>query len=184
MDLSIIIPVYKVEKYIGNTLQSIVNQKYDSFNFEVIVVDDGTPDNSMQIVESFKVKLPQMKTIHQENKGLSGARNTGLKMAIGKYVWFVDSDDAIADGILKKLGDILPEEKADVLGFNVNIYLDKRFERTERPFNKRKYFKFKSLRHIGSRAGECLGTGMAQRFLFRRDFLYANNLCFLECVIF
>lgn len=184
MELSIIIPVYKVEKYIGDTLQSIVSQKNDSINFDVIIIDDGSPDNSMQIVESFKDKLPQMKILHQENMGLSGARNAGLKNATGKYVWFVDSDDTIANGILKKIGNILPEENSDVLGFNVNVYLDKSFEHIERPFNKRKYFKFKSLRHTGSGAGECLGTGMAQRFLFRRDFLYTNNLYFLEGVIF
>ena len=81
--LSIIIPVYNVEKYVGNTLNSIACQKQNLFDYEVIVVDDGTPDCSMKIVESYKNMLPQMRILSQENQGLSSARNAGMNSAKG-----------------------------------------------------------------------------------------------------
>lgn len=93
LKLSIIIPVYNVEKYIARCLDSIFNQNIDDACFEVIVVNDGTPDNSMQIVESYVTMHRNLTVINQDNQGLSVARNTGLAKASGDYVWFVDSDD-------------------------------------------------------------------------------------------
>lgn len=84
VNLSIIIPVYKVEKYIRKTLESILNQQYDDNVVEVIVVNDGTPDNSMTIVNEFKVRINNLIIVNQDNKGLSGARNTGLAKAKGE----------------------------------------------------------------------------------------------------
>ena len=95
--LSIIIPVYKVEKYIARCLDSIFNQKVDDSLIEVIVVNDGTPDNSMQIVNSYVAMHRNLTIINQENQGLSVARNVGLAKATGDYVWFVDSDDWLVE---------------------------------------------------------------------------------------
>ena len=92
MILSIIIPVYKVEKYVRKTLESVFSENFSDNEVEVIVVNDGTPDRSMDIVNEF-VSHKSLRIINQENQGLSGARNTGIKAAKGKYVWFVDSDD-------------------------------------------------------------------------------------------
>ena len=82
--LSIIIPVYNVEKYVRKTLESIFESTFPKSEFEVIVVNDGTKDNSMSIVNEFAAKFDNLKIINQENQGLSVARNTGLKAARGK----------------------------------------------------------------------------------------------------
>ena len=91
--LSIIIPVYNVEAYIGKLLQSIFSQ--DTEGVEIIVVNDGTPDDSMNVVQGFVPVHANLHIVNQPNRGLSEARNTGLKHAQGKYVWFVDGDDCI-----------------------------------------------------------------------------------------
>ena len=84
MLLSVIIPVYKSEKYIRHTLQSIFGQAFDRSAVEVIVVNDGTPDNSMEIVREFAAREPDIQIIEQENRGLSAARNAG---PVGPRVW-------------------------------------------------------------------------------------------------
>ena len=89
--VSIIVPVYNVEKYLRKCLDSIVNQTYK--NIEVICVDDGSPDNSIDILREYRAKDDRVTIIRQKNKGLSGARNTGIKNATGKYIMFIDSDD-------------------------------------------------------------------------------------------
>ena len=105
--LSIIIPVYNVERYIGKCLDSIFLPENEELPFEVIVVDDGSPDSSMDIVDGYTSKYSNLKIVHQENQGLSCARNTGLLYAQGDYVWFVDSDDWLNDGALPQLMNIL-----------------------------------------------------------------------------
>lgn len=93
MLLSFIVPVYNVETYLEKCLESFINQSEQ--NFEVIAVNDGSLDNSLKILEEYQKKMPNLRIISQKNKGLSGARNTGLKNAKGEYIAFVDSDDYI-----------------------------------------------------------------------------------------
>lgn len=109
--LSIIIPVYNVEKYVAQCLDSCINQTGVSHNnYEIIVVNDGTPDNSMEIVNRYQKLYPSLITIHeQDNGGLSAARNSGIDIAKGEYVWFVDSDDWIVEGCLKYIINKLTE---------------------------------------------------------------------------
>lgn len=92
MLLSIIVPVYNVEAFVGFCLHSILNTTTDPTTFEVIVVNDGTTDNSMDIVRGFS-DYPNVRILEQENQGLSAARMNGLTLARGEYIWFVDSDD-------------------------------------------------------------------------------------------
>jgi glycosyltransferase EpsH len=99
--VSIVVPVYNVEKYLFQCLDSIVNQTYT--NLEIIVVNDGSPDNSHLIVEEFSKNDSRIKIINQENAGLSAARNTGIKEATGEYLMFVDSDDWVDVAIVEKL---------------------------------------------------------------------------------
>lgn len=101
--LSIIIPVYNVEKYIRNCLDSIFSAINKNFSFEVIVVDDETPDNSMAIVDEYAGLFSNLHVLHQKNQGQGVARNTGLSKAQGDYVWFVDSDDWIEDNAISIL---------------------------------------------------------------------------------
>lgn len=99
MLLSIIIPIFNVERYIDKCIQSVLNQRLLSIEYEVILVNDGTQDNSMQIaMKAIENHLPicHVKVVEQSNEGLSAARNKGLSIASGDYVWFVDSDDYIS----------------------------------------------------------------------------------------
>ena len=89
--VSIIIPVYKVEKYIDKCIQSIMNQTYR--NIEIILVDDGSPDSCGEICDYYAKKDNRVKVVHKMNGGLSDARNYGIEVATGKYILFVDSDD-------------------------------------------------------------------------------------------
>ena len=108
---SIIIPVYNVEKYIKKCLDSVFNQTEK--DFEVIVVNDGTKDNSMNIVKNYDVTI-----INQENKGLSEARNNGVKKAKGEYIIFLDSDDYIEKDLLKEISESL-DNKPDIVRFQI-----------------------------------------------------------------
>lgn len=89
--ISVIVPIYNVENYLPRCVDSIINQEYK--NLEIILVDDGSPDNSSQICEEYAKKDNRVKVIHKENGGLSDARNAGMKIATGEYVSFIDSDD-------------------------------------------------------------------------------------------
>lgn len=87
--VSVIIPVYGVEKYIAATVQSVLDQTYT--NFEILIIDDASPDKSVEICQKFTD--PRIKIIHQANRGLAGARNTGIRHAQGEYLAFLDGDD-------------------------------------------------------------------------------------------
>lgn len=112
--LSIIIPVYKVEKYIRKCLDSIFKQEYSYGKVEVIVVNDGTPDNSMEIVKEFAVKY-NIEVIEQSNQGLSMARNNGLLKATGRYVWFVDSDDWLQKDSIHTVLECIDKHNVDMI---------------------------------------------------------------------
>lgn len=91
--ISVIIPVYNVEKYLRNCVDSIINQTY--INLEIILVNDGSTDGSLSIIEEYKDKDERIKVINKVNGGLSSARNAGMEIATGKYISFIDSDDWI-----------------------------------------------------------------------------------------
>ena len=115
MRLSIIIPVYNVEAYVGQTLESVFTTTASADDFEVIIVNDGTKDGSMDVVRRYADR-PNITIIEQENQGLSAARNHGLDLAKGDYVWFVDSDDwLVDDGVGKVLRLLEEREGAEVL---------------------------------------------------------------------
>ena len=102
-DLSIIIPVYNVEKYIRACIDSVFRQNLKDDSFEVIIVDDGSEDGSIGLIEDIIDQHSNISVVSQANQGLSSARNTGLKNAIGRYVLFLDSDDLLVDGCLSEL---------------------------------------------------------------------------------
>lgn len=119
--LSVIIPVYNVEKYIGECLESIITQSYQ--NIEIICIDDCSPDNSHTIIKQYAKKDDRIKYIkHEQNKGLGGSRNTGIKNAKGDYVVFIDSDDFIADKFCYEKAILLLEK------YNANISIFSFFE--------------------------------------------------------
>jgi glycosyltransferase involved in cell wall biosynthesis len=110
--ISIIVPVYKVEKYIKDCLDSLLKQTF--IDFELILVDDGSPDKSGKICDEFAQKDSRIKVIHKKNGGLSSARNAGLDLIIGEYVCFVDSDDIVHKKMLELLYSTLIENNAEI----------------------------------------------------------------------
>jgi len=111
-EISIIVPVYKVEEYISACVNSILNQTFK--DFELILIDDGSPDNCGKICDDFVRKDVRVRVIHQENQGLSGARNAGMDNATGKYITFVDSDDIVSENFLLELYTAIVVEQADM----------------------------------------------------------------------
>ena len=110
--ISVIIPVYKVEKYLERCVASVVGQTYK--NLEIILVDDGSPDNSGAMCDEYAKKDDRIKVIHKKNGGLSDARNAGLEIMSGSYVGFVDSDDYIATEFFERLYSALKKNDADI----------------------------------------------------------------------
>lgn len=109
--ISIIIPVYNAEKYINRCIKSIVNQSYSEL--EIIVVNDGSTDNSLSLCETIAAQDDRIKVISQENAGVSKARNTGIRLAKGEYVMFLDSDDYMLPDMCKTMVDVLLNKRAD-----------------------------------------------------------------------
>lgn len=110
--ISIIIPVYNVEQYLSRCINSIINQTYK--NIEIILVNDGSTDNSQEICNKYKIKDNRINVINKKNGGLSDARNEGIKVATGKFITFVDSDDYVSDDYVDCLFSMIDEEKADI----------------------------------------------------------------------
>lgn len=116
--VSIIIPIYNVEKYLKNSIESALQQTYT--NLEIILVDDGSPDNCPNICDEYEKLDIRIRVKHQKNSGLSGARNTGIAMAKGKYLFFQDSDDTLEKDCIEKL-------YASMKKFNTQISVCGRF---------------------------------------------------------
>lgn len=172
MKLSIIIPVYNVEKYLLRCLDSCANQNIPSADYEIIIVNDGSPDGSKVIAEEFVAKHPNARLINQENGGLSVARNNGLKEACGKYVWFVDSDDWIESNCLNEIVEKMDSGNLDMLQIG---YLEAYDDGRTIPSN-RGFFE-------GCNAGREVMKSIyvpapAQFTIYRRNFLTKYDLTF------
>ena len=177
MILSIIIPIYNVEKYIKDCVESVLNQRKNADEVEVILVNDGTPDNSMSIVETAVKDLKGIYIINKENGGLSSARNAGLMMARGDYIWFVDSDDTLLPNAIEEVFEVLSNH----LGFDVfaTVLLTKKENSSKKLIEyspNEKVYTGKEYMFSGNRCGA------TQRFILRRQFLLDNNLFFMEGV--
>lgn len=111
--ISVIVPVYNVEQYLEECINSILSSTYQ--NLEIILVDDGSPDKCPQICDAYAKVDSRIHVIHQENQGLSAARNAGLQVATGAYIAFVDSDDVISPVLYKNLLCVMQKENADLV---------------------------------------------------------------------
>lgn len=112
IQISVIVPVYNVEKYLPYCLQSLERQIYKGF--ELILVDDGSPDQCGKICDDYAKSHANTIVIHQENQGLSVARNNGVKRSIGEYITFIDSDDLVSDDYLSTLYELIIKYEADI----------------------------------------------------------------------
>lgn len=117
--ISVIVPVYKVEPYLDKCISSIVNQTYK--NLEIILVDDGSPDNCPAMCDAWAEKDSRIRVIHKTNGGLSDARNAGMTVAIGELMAFVDSDDWIAPDMYEHLYRRLAEDNSDIAACGVQM---------------------------------------------------------------
>lgn len=118
--ISIIIPVYNVEKYLEDCLNSVLNQSNQ--NFEIVCINDGSTDRSLDVLKNYTSKDIRIKVVSQENKGLSAARNRGIKEAIGDYIFFLDSDDWLEPNTLQILQRNITDE--DLICFNGRRYFE------------------------------------------------------------
>ncbi len=173
MILSIVIPVYNVERYIGRCLASCVQQDIPMSDYEIIVVNDGTPDNSMKIVQTYAQSHANIVVFEQENKGLSEARNAGLRLAKGDYVWFVDSDDWIETNCLKALSERIRNNHLDALHISaINVSNGKQALR----------FDYSSLDFSVWKGKDVLSRIQfqypAQFTIYKREFLQSHRLTF------
>ena len=125
--VSIVVPVYNMEKYLEKCMDSLVNQTLE--DIEIIVVNDGSTDNSLKILKKYKRKHPdKIVIINQENQGISSARNNGIDIATGKYIGFVDSDDYIKYDMFEKLYNKIEKTKSDIVVCNYKKYFMKNEE--------------------------------------------------------
>lgn len=124
--ISIIIPVYKVEKYLRKCVDSVINQTYK--NLEIILVDDGSPDNCPQICDEYASKDKRIKVIHKPNGGVSSARNAGLDIAKGEFIQFVDSDDYIGENLTFDLYSSIMQFNTDIAISGLTIIRDKKIK--------------------------------------------------------
>jgi len=120
--VSVIIPVYNVENYLNRCVESVINQTYK--NLEIILIDDGSTDNSGEICDKLKKKDDRIIVIHKENGGLSSARNAGIDIAKGKYITFIDSDDFVDVSTIDKSIKKMKNNNADILVFNRYYYYE------------------------------------------------------------
>lgn len=172
MILSIIIPVYNVEKYVEKCIRSCESQDIPQSEYEIIVVNDGSKDNSLQIVNRLSGEYNNIKVISQPNGGLSAARNTGMKNANGQYFMFVDSDDWIATNCLKSLTAKLRDESPDLLAICAANVIEGMPVRRFSYEGKTKLTKYDMLKR---------GKSPCAPFsIWNRDFLFKNDLKFLE----
>ena len=123
MKFSIVIPVYNVEKYLEKCLNTVLNQNFT--DYEVVCVNDGSTDSSLNILRDYEERYRQLKIIDTENGGTASARNIGLKNANGEYIWFVDADDWIEENSLQIFDSQLKDEQVDVLCFNGKLVYEK-----------------------------------------------------------
>lgn len=116
MKFSIVVPIYKVEKYLKRCVDSILSQTYS--NLEIILVNDGSPDDCGKICDEYAKIDKRVKVLHKENGGLSAARNSGTSIASGDYIWFIDSDDYIEKSACEELKEVILEYNPEVVCFN------------------------------------------------------------------
>lgn len=119
--ISIIVPVYNVEKYLNRCVDSLLNQDIDKNQYEIILIDDGSPDRSGVMCDEYSQKYSNIHVVHKTNGGLADARNAGLDVAQGKYIMFVDSDDYIKENVLQQLLSIAEQYNTEICVYKLLV---------------------------------------------------------------
>lgn len=127
-EISIIVPIYNVEKYLNKCLDTLISQSFS--NIEIICVNDGSTDNSLQIIKNYKENDSRIKIISQENKGVSSARNTGISQTCGQYIFFVDPDDWIDNNTLEIMYHKAKKNNAEIVECDIVEHRNFKFDKT------------------------------------------------------
>lgn len=178
VSVSIIIPVYNAGNYIADCLNSIQRQTCE--DFEIICVDDGSTDDSSAVVAEIATRDPRIRLIQQENRGASGARNTGFDLATGQFVTFVDADDEVSPTFLEVLGGAIVADDADVALGNTYIVRGDGIKRVKYPEQKTDVL----ARGSDHEKYNLLSRNAPHGKLFRRTFLVENRIRFYEGITY
>ena len=176
--VSVIVPVYNVGKYLEECLNSIINQTYK--NIEMVIVNDGSTDNSLDIIEKFKNKDNRIKLINQINKGVSVARNIGLLNSTGNYIFFVDPDDYIEIDCINKLVEKINIDRSEMVIFNYIKVFDNELKEDIRINLNLDSNKVYTGRHIAELMLKNLIQGCAWFRFFKKENLTKHEFCFEE----
>ena len=160
--ISVVIPIYNVQDYLPECLDSVINQSYK--NLEIICIDDGSPDNSGKIADEYAEKDKRIKVIHRKNGGLGSARNTGIEFSTGDYIAFLDSDDFISKDFYKNLMSACDNDDI-VMTTNIVHYYSKNKQAV-------KIKKYKNKKEL------ILDSGVCWNKIYRREFLINNDIKF------
>ena len=183
LKLSVIVPIYNVEQYLPKCVESLLDQDLSREEYEIILVDDGSPDRCGEICDAYAARCFHIKVIHRENGGISAARNAGIEEAQGKYIQFVDSDDFLESNVLKILVEKMEHNQLDVLRFNYQNVND-RYEifepnKVSKPFVDYRDEVCDGLTFLTERLGYAC---YACQFIIRRELLdgcrFKEGVCF------
>lgn len=179
MLLSLILPVYNVEAYLGKCIESCLCQDLPKTEYEIIVVIDGSSDHSIDVAQHYHASHDNVKIVTRENGGLSAARNTGLKVAVGDYVWFIDSDDYITENVLGDILDVLRKNQLETLWLDWEEVDEE--ENTILPFAPHYYRSSNRVMNGKDFMSNVLSNFLfTWSFVFQRSFLIENDLLFTE----
>lgn len=173
--VSIIVPIYKVEKYLEKCVDSLTNQTYK--NIEIILVDDGSPDNCPLLCDDFSKLDDRIVVVHKKNGGLSSARNAGLDVCTGDYIMFIDSDDYIANNMVESLLDFNKSINADLVICDYYLVYDSKLK-SQNHFKRKKVVTENSKFEMLYQSKYAIPTLVAWNKLYRRELF--NNLRYDE----
>ncbi len=170
--LSVIVPVYNVKPYLTKCVDSLLNQDISKEHYEIILVDDGSTDGSADLLEQLQQNNTNVKVLHQNNQGVSMARNNGMELARGEYIYFADADDYLVPNVLNRLLSKMDEQNLDVLRFNY-VTVNERGE-TINPYKYKTFDNYKDEVCDGlTFLNERLGVGCyVWQFIFKRQFMH------------
>ena len=185
MILSIVVPVYGVAQYLPKCVDSLLHQDLREEEYEIILVDDGSPDNCGAICDEYASKHSNVRVIHRKNGGLSAARNSGIDAANGKYVQFVDSDDYLEPNVLKALVNKMEADRLDILRFNYQNVNEKGKvfspNKMNKPFMDYRDEVCDGLRFLNERLGFAC---YAVQFMLKTELLKPSENRFVEGIYF
>lgn len=175
-DISVVVPIYNVEEFLGRCVDSLFQET--KYSIQIILVNDGSTDRSREIVQHYKDKFENVYLVDKTNGGLSDARNAGLKVAIGRYVLFVDSDDYVSIGLFDRLGELF-ETDADCVVFQHCV--NGNSNAVKLPLNEDVVYTGEKLLYELFRSEKTFAP--VWKYMYKLDFLRKNDLQFVKGLI-